>query len=479
MSINSDFQYTSLFKQWRIDQINDYKNELRKGKIRIKNTIYCTIFANPYELLLHSVGIYEGKCIATGTEGYCKFYKEGQELATFRNPHINSGNVMLTTNKYHKEYKYFNLTNNILIINVSDNDSPDRGQGYDYDSDALLLTSDITMVNVSKDCAKYPTPLNLVKGDKKERHNTMDDLAELDNVLSNNFIGKIINKSQIINSYMWDCKKKNMEKGLVDKLYDISSMLSSLSQIELDKAKKSFDNISMPKELKKVNDMVYKGKGVVEFEIEEKYDEKTQKTKYVKRMIVPNFFGYVAEDNTYRILRKFETPMDYLQELIDENRIRNNRGKKDMCDLLVNAKSLSGARNSTEQHVNILNIITKCGKKINSCRMPSCILNEKGKNTIIRKSKNEAIEELKKLKINQKTIYSIFQKCFGKNKKKDEWVKYGMLILNLLYHSHQLNTLSVFKNKNNINESLLISNRKGNIDIFGYRYTLIGKKYVK
>jgi len=268
-----------------------------------------------------------------------------------------------------------------------------------------------------------------------------------------------------------------MENGLVDKLYDISSMLSSLSQIELDKAKKSFDNISMPKELKKVNDMVYKGKGVVEFEIEEKYDEKTQKTKYIKRMIVPNFFGYVAEDNTYRVLRKFETPMDYLQELIDGSKIRANRGNKSMNDLLVNAKSLK-CQNQVRQHNKVLKIITKCGKKINSCRMPSCTLNSKGKNTVIRRTKKEAVEALSKIKLNSHTILGILQKCFGKNKKKDEWVKYGMLTLTLLYNSHKLNTLSVFKNVNNKNEYILTRNYSGDINVFGFKYSIIKRNNV-
>ena len=49
------------------------------------------------------IGKYNNKSIMQGREIYCKYYKDGQDFCAIRNPHINSGNVMYTTNKYHKE----------------------------------------------------------------------------------------------------------------------------------------------------------------------------------------------------------------------------------------------------------------------------------------------------------------------------------------------------------------------------------------
>ncbi|WP_291566936.1 MULTISPECIES: hypothetical protein [unclassified Clostridium] len=469
LAINSDFQYTTIFKTWKRDQITSYINELRKGKIRLKDTFYCTIVANPYEMLLSSIGRYTGDTLAKDKEVYCKYYNDGQELATFRNPHINCGNAMVTINKWHEEYRYFNLTDNILIVNVSDNDLPDRGQGLDFDSDTLLLIPNKTVVEVAKRCLIYPTPINLVKGDSKKRFNTNKELAKLDYVLSNNFIGKIINKSQIINSYMWNCKHNGADEGLVNKLYDISSMLSSLSQIELDKAKKSFDNISMAKELQKINNIEYNGEKLIN--ILEELDEKGNK---IKKMIVPNFFGYVAADNTYRDLTKFETSMDYLQEILDLEKKSNRTYRKNIKDLLVKAKELEGVRNLTEQHENIFKIISKCGKKINSCNMPTCPLNSNGRATVIINSKKEAIQELSKLKINSKTILSILNKCFSKDK--TQWSRYGMLTLNLLYNSHTLETLTVFKSNDNNDTETLVIDKYGDINIFGVRYKVQNSK---
>ena len=494
LAINSDFQYTKIFKQFRRDQIKCYINELRKGKIRLKDTIYSTIVANPYEMLLHSIGQYNNKCLAKGTEVYCKFYEDGQELATFRNPHINSGNVMIAYNKWHEEYKWFNFSNNITIVNVSDNDFPDRGQGFDYDSDTLLHIPHKIFVDVAKKCQKYKTPLNMVKGDSKIRYNTLDELAELDDVLSNNFIGKIINKSQIINSYMWDCKSKGMDKELIQKLYDISSMLSSLSQIELDKAKKSFDNISMTKELKNINDMKYKGKTIIDFDIEYLFDDKVNietgevikvpqlnvkgEQKKIKKMIVPKFFEYVAQDNTYRNTIKFDTPMDYLEEILDECRVRNTRGSKSIADIMVKAKSLDGDISRTRHLNNVYDSCKKYTNKLNAMRMNKTF-NEKSKATIIKNQKDESIGNINKISMSSKTIYTILNKCFGEYYKDEKWSSIGMNVLMLIYESnHKIKLLSVFKNENNKNEKILIKDKEGDIDIFGNLFKKIYRKNI-
>lgn len=329
----------------------------------------------------------------------------------------------------------------------------------------------------------------MVKGDSKKRHNNLNDLAELDDTLSNNFIGKIINKSQIINSYMWNCKHKKLDESLINKLYDTSSMLSSLSQIELDKAKKSFDNISMAKELKRINDMKHEDEYVIEFDIEYLFEEfidqcigeitekplldKNGNQKINKKMIVPNFFNYVAQDNTYRSLICFETPMDYLEEIIDSVKIRNKRKQRNIGDMFVKANKLEQGDNNTKQHEEILKIAEDYSKKIGSLFLPKCPLNNKAKMTIMKDSKELAISNLSKLKINAKTIYALLHKCFGEGKRDVRYSKVGMSMLNLLYYSHTLKVLSAFRNINNSNEMLLVKAKNGDINIFGEKYIMI------
>jgi hypothetical protein len=124
--VNSDVQYTSKYKKIKSDLITNYIKHLKNGKIRTKDTKYVTLFSNPYEMLLASIGMYKGKSIMKGREIYCPYYNDGQEFCASRNPHINAGNVMYTKNKYHEEYtKWFNFTENICAINFFDNDKTD------------------------------------------------------------------------------------------------------------------------------------------------------------------------------------------------------------------------------------------------------------------------------------------------------------------------------------------------------------------
>ena len=49
--VNSDIQYTKKFKKMKSDLISNYIKYLKKGKIRMKDAKYVTLFANPYEML--------------------------------------------------------------------------------------------------------------------------------------------------------------------------------------------------------------------------------------------------------------------------------------------------------------------------------------------------------------------------------------------------------------------------------------------
>lgn len=549
--VNSNFQYTKKFKEYKKRQIGFYVENLRKGKLRLKDTIYATIVSNPYEMLLATIDEFkEGAAIASGREMYCQYYQgKYTEFCVSRNPHINQGNVIYMNLKWHDEYKWFNLTDNIMIVNFNDNDLPQRAQGEDTDSDTNLIIPHKTFVEKAKECEnRYYTPINMVEGDKKTRYNNMLELAELDNTLSNNYIGKIVNKSQILNSYLWNCIKNGEDDGLIKTIYNQSSKCSSLSQIEIDKSKKTFDNISMAKELTRINSITYNNNPILTFkyykiingekiEIEKteynkikennskivvvnniarmldriknlekrknndeitkrkiiKIDETINKVKckiinerskideslnvdanrieVIKRMIVPKFFDYVALDNSNRELVSFDTPMDYLQEVIDE--VIKKKPKKtltyDFKDLLLKQKELKGV-NNTKQEQEILDIIKVCGKKLSGLNNKSCILNETGKDTVRKNSRKEAIKNLKKLKITSNTILSILKQAFGVTDDKYGFAYYSMLTLDLFYYSHMFATLGCFKNTNASDDKVLVLDDNGDINIFGSKY---------
>ena len=539
LSVNSNIQYTKEFAQFREEQIGYYVDNLRHGKIRMKDTIYATIFANPYEFLMATIGKYtEGEVIATGTEMYCKYYDNknidvSEGFCVSRNPHVNAGNIMYMTFKKHDEYKWFNLNNNIIVVNINDNDLPNRGEGFDVDSDTLLITPNKILARRALDCQKYPTPICNVKAKKTVRHNSLKELAELDDMLSNNYIGKIINKSQILNSYMNDAIANGKDQKLIDKLYEMSSLCSSLSQIEIDKAKKTFDNIKMAKELAKINHVTVEIEGepvnILRFIEEMEKDKKTGKDKKVNKMIVPEFFNYVAEDNTYRKFEgSFKTPMDYLQDIIDKgikNKTRCDKGTTNKTkddnkplkfrDLLVKVNDLDKA--NTSQKKDLFKIIDTAGKSINSLKIKNKVdkygnpikLSDKAKKTITKNIKAQAINDIVTTvnngtevsrKVNAGTILTILKDAFPtdtKKKKKKEINKkikaknelitddkkkikkvttfsnYARLTLTLLYNAKLFETLKCFKAESNADEEILLKCWNGDINIFGTRYKLI------
>jgi len=524
LQVNSDFQYTELFKRWRKNQIEDYVSNLRKGKIRIKDSIYVTLFSNPYEMLLATIGEYKTTSIMKDRECYCPYYNEGQEFCASRNPHVNSGNVAYLVNKKHDEYRWFNVNQYICIVNFFDNDLPARLQGCDTDSDQMLLFTNKILSDLAKQCEKqYPTPINCIEGDKVLKLNNNEVLAEIDNQLANNYIGRIINKSQIANSYMFDSLKAGKDKETINKYYNASSQLSSLSQIEIDRAKKNFENVSAIKAMRKINEIFeyefYKIIDENEIQIrEEEYIEIQKQNKIVKAIIaieklakaletetepkrkeflrkrleklneyvdtldnipeklietkkytiVPNFFQYIA-DCTYRKCRYFECSMDYLEDILDKKIKKPSPTKKvEMKDILVKQKDIEGTTN-TKQIQKIYEIIEKCGKKLKGLDI-NTDLNSKSKQAIKTSIKKEAIKQLKELKISSKTILTILRIAFKITKHKTcDYSKYTMLTLNLLYNSHKFETLNCFLKKTDL-EEYLVKSKHGDIDIFNEKY---------
>lgn len=471
MLVNSDIQYTTKFKKLKSVLISNYISHLKEGKIRLQDTKYVTIVSNPYEMLLSLVGKYENKSIMTGREVYCKYYSDRQEFCISRNPHINAGNVMYSKNIYHNEYEWFNFTDNIMAVNFFDNDMPDRLQGEDTDSDTNLVIPHPILVAKAQYCEEnFATPINRVKGSSKPRKNNMVELQKLDVILSDNYIGKIVNMSQIINSYLNDVISKGESKEIIDELYQASSRLSSMSQIEIDKSKKVFDNISMSKELNKMRQIPY----IRYKEESNKYDE------IVKKMVVPNFFSMVSDSNDYRVFERFNTPLDILQDVLIFKSAKYKKGEKnkEFIDLLlINSKELQGEY-QTKSVLAVYKIIEQCGKRINGLKIKTCTLNDKAKKTVEKKSKLDAVQDLKKLKTNESTILAILKKAFQKEKDDTlNFKKYSMLTLNLLFLSKKVEVLKCFGTKNmDIDEVLIKIKESYDFNIFGEKYQKVCRR---
>ena len=298
----------------------------------------------------------------------------------------------------------------------------------------------------------------------------MIEQCNMDVALSDNYIGKIVNMSQIFNSYLNDAIYRNAPQEEIDSLYNMSSRLSSMSQIEIDRSKKVFDNINMAKELKLMRNNQYIRHVICTDEEGNEY----------QKMVVPTFFSMVSNADKFREYEVFHTPLDILQEVLKLKGGKRLKGEKhkEMKELLVKSKTLEG-RYQVDSARAIYNIIFKCGKKINSTKLKTCTLNEKAKQTVIRKAKIEAIKELKILSPNDSTILGIIKQCFEKTGDFD-FKKYGLLTLNLLFASKKKQVLKCFKKEEDGNELVLVKMKDVcDYDFFGEKYQACIKSEIK
>ena len=489
---NSYFRFTRKFKDWKNEQLQDYIRNLRLGKIRIKNSLYAIMISCPYEMLVATTREDNkiDSCIMDGWECYCPRFTDNKELLVIRNPQINAGNIGCMTNKFHEEYKWFGYYKKnengklqpqydfIVFVNSYNVDVMNRLQGCDWDIDSCYLSDNELLVSKAKDSQLSPTPVNGIKGSNDKKVLNNESLAELDNFLggSTRLIGKIVNKSAIFNGYMYDGINNGKSENYIDACYDASSTLSSFSQIAIDMAKKNFLELSLTKEMNKLNKTCYvneKGENeqILQFELDKKnpktitieeyikeyikyIKDKNYKMKYElideindldnlvklyktvnkleipeifqkeikvyeRKMVVPYFFTYIAKDNSFRIPTKMECSMDYLEEIIDGiNTKARETDKVDMQDLLVMQKDLTGGAFCGKKIDNARRIIDTCQSVINQ-NVYCATDNETEatqKNNLRRWAKKTAIKQLEGLELNEKTVYRILLRAFNLDK---------------------------------------------------------------
>lgn len=255
---NPKFVNTQVFKDYRRNFINAYINKLRQGKIRVEGADYCVACGNPYEMLKATVGEFNGESLTLkNNELYCSRFVDGEDVIGFRNPSVNVGNIGVQINRYSKKiHEYMNDTTNIVYLNSIEYPILSTYQGEDFDIDSNLLINHPIIVSACKRINKDITaiPVNAVENTgKNNRELTSKNMSDVDHIISQNFIGKTINLSQEINSIMNHAKyNKLLDKCCLGKIYDMTSKLSSISCCEIDKAKKQFEDLNVPKELDKM-----------------------------------------------------------------------------------------------------------------------------------------------------------------------------------------------------------------------------------
>lgn len=264
LSVNDKISRTKWYVDYRRSQITSIVKKLIAGKLQIKDSDFCILVANPYEMLRASCGDEIDSSIINDFECYCTKYADGEDLYGMRSPHICTGNNALLKNTYRDEWKWFNFTDNILIINFWGKGaflSP-IWNGNDTDSDSSYIGNNPIILNRVKEAVadgKYLVPINAIPQKTKAYEFTDDEMAKVDGQLCNDFIGKICNLARDIQSLYFHLLNTGTEENkrkYLPMIYNDICILEVLSNVAIDSAKRRYE-VNVANEIKKIKNRPY------------------------------------------------------------------------------------------------------------------------------------------------------------------------------------------------------------------------------
>lgn len=331
---------TKLYRDFKDRFVNKQLSHAKKGKIKI-NGDYCVLLGNPIEFLYHAINQWDKKSNLKFeyNEVYTSLYEDGIEMVGFRNPNTSPSNVLIMRNKKSKFVDtYFNITQNIIIVNAINFAIQDILSGCDYDSDTMLVSNESALVALGKRCFEEYLPcINQIEGKKKKYKLTLFDHYEIDKQLSHSqfYIGKVVNLGQFCMSAYWDLINNNEQGVHVNELLKKVDVMTILSGIAIDMAKKFYD-IDMECEINLVS----------------------KNSELEKRKKKPNFWVYVSQNkNTKKKITGYDCPMDYLIKVLNfESRSDKNpiiyfdEILEDMSSLKVNTRQLKNIRTLIQEY---------------------------------------------------------------------------------------------------------------------------------
>ena len=452
---------TRMFNEFKEDIRDSLKKKYRKSKILIDGT-YATLFSNGYALLKYLIckegefNINSFKPAIKPGEIMCTRFEDGEELLCERNPHITMGNLYRARNIHSEVYKeYFNLTPNIVCVNSINEDIMNRLNGADFDSDTMLITNNKILVDAAdKIINRFKVPTYDLKPAKKKLN-----LCDLDDAISNNSIGIIVNLSQRLNSIYWDVYNKNPNDQRLDELYKQICKLAVLSNLEIDKAKRDYD-VDSNKVMNEVRDAV---KLLFNDELvahQLKTDNSKQPSKAV--IIDPSFLKS-GEKPIY------DTSCEYVQKIINDiPKAKKSSGKYcKLCELI----KYDGDYSLTNEEKEIINELHELKDNLTDNKKTYQEINndlydtfEKIKDNLSVIIKDNRIGKL--FKVIDKELQISDLKATEKRKEAVENIY-------LLYFINMLGKLDKLFPKQEITE--LVMDEIGDIDVYGYKFKKIAR----
>lgn len=292
------FDSTALYANFRDDVVSGLKGNLRRGHILLNGT-NATLFGNGPELLKYIAGEKITSELKKG-QIYSKRFVNGAKLLCARSPHITMGNLYCVENNLDGGiWDYFDLGNNIVCVNAIGENVQQRLNGCDYDSDTMLVTDDKLLVEAAE---KYKGFFKVPVCEIETAGKTDQTLAELDHDTSENIIGEIVNLSQKLNSIIWNEIHHGAPVGKILEIYNDVCKLAVLSGLEIDKAKRSYDNVNVGKELSALR---------------KKYNRPA-----------PMFFKEIDERDKENEYEFYDTAMDYIYQAVKKFNFQKGKKKR-------------------------------------------------------------------------------------------------------------------------------------------------------
>lgn len=438
MNVNYGFKDTVLYYNFKNDVVENQKVRLKEGHVLLHGT-NATLFGNGPEMLCALSGEFDLKnaqnqAIALGIgEIACARFPHGKRLVCTRSPHITMGNLYYATNNLnHDIWHYFDLGDNIVCVNAIGENIQQRLNGCDYDSDTMLITDDELIVDVvGKQADKFSVPVCSIKSFSKENQ----PLAELDHNTSENKIGQIVNLSQKLNSKLWDkINTKNANQEEIDAIYNDICILAVLSGIEIDKAKRAYENIAVGAELNRLTNKY----GTERPKFFEQFDDKEieRRVRWIKDPQKRALERFIL---SYKCYEFFNTAMEYVYQIASDIDFRKGKPKrKRRLQIIEMIKEPTGEKNSTsyEQKDKIVAICEEYKVGLSKLYRELNLVDEDEKETVyarIQAEKTKTNEKVSKLLTSEHVLYLILKHY--EKKKSENWHLYAPLLESELFKS--------------------------------------------
>ncbi|MGN0782972.1 MAG: hypothetical protein ACI4M0_01265, partial [Christensenellales bacterium] len=398
----SFFDCTALYANFRNDVVSGLKSNLRRGHILVDGT-NATLFGNGPELLKYIAGEEVTSELKKG-QIRCQRFENKAKLLCARSPHITMGNLYCVENNLDGGiWDYFDLGNNIVCVNAIGENVQQRLNGCDYDSDTMLVTDDKLLVETAekyKDFFKVPV-CEIETAGKADQ-----TLAELDHDTSENKIGEIVNLSQKLNSIIWNEIHHGAPVEKILEIYNDVCKLAVLSGLEIDKAKRTYDNINVGKELSLLR---------------KKYNRPA-----------PVFFKEIDEKQKENEYEFYDTAMDYIYQAVRAFNFLNGKNKKVRympISWMVGGKTTSDNATDYRHRDKIIEICEEYRTIINRLYMELRSADEQEREVIYDRIADEKVERDKKVSkwLTSENVLIFVIRHYEKNRPSD-WRIYAPIV---------------------------------------------------